>query len=250
MSRSKCTLKNRSISQFIDRLHLEELSLRFVLWLTLRSDHPIIGKSIRFFGNFYTKYIIHGRILTNPNSFQHYLNHSNMNAHIVLEHENALKIIRKERDMCVIDCMCRKISKNCDSPLKTCILVGPEARRRIKNHPECRLSHKQADHLLQSCFDKNLIHNAIYVLGYLVEICNCCKCCCVPILGVNKGYKSVLPSDFIAVRSDNNCTSCGICEKNCPFDAIRDGMINTEKCYGCGLCAYKCPERLLKMVKR
>jgi ferredoxin len=202
------------------------------------------------FGNFYTKYIIHGRTLAYPNSFQHNLNHSKINFHIVLEHENALKIIRKESDLCVVDCMCRLVSKNCESPLKTCILVGPEARRRIKKHPERRFSAEQATHLLQSCFEKNLIHNAIYVLGYLVEICNCCKCCCLPIIGVKKGFKSLLPSDFIAVKSDGNCMVCGICEKNCPFDAIINGRINTEKCYGCGLCSYKCPERVIKMVKK
>jgi Pyruvate/2-oxoacid:ferredoxin oxidoreductase delta subunit len=146
--------------------------------------------------------------------------------------------------------MCRKISKNCDSQLKTCILAGPEARRRNKNHPEQKLSIEQATYLLESCFEKNLIHNAIYVLGHLVEICNCCKCCCVPILGVKKGFKSLRPSHFMAVKSDDKCTICGSCKSICPFDSISNGKINTDKCYGCGLCAYKCPEKAINMVKR
>lgn len=243
-------LLNRRWSQFIDKLHLEEFSLRTVLWLTKRSDIPIIGRLIRLSGNLYTRYIIYGKTLTNPNSFQHNHHLSKRNPHTVIDHENALKIIKKEKDLCVIDCMCRMISKNCDSPLKACILVGPEARRRNRDHPEQKLSAEQAIFLLESCFDKNLIHNAIYVLGHLVEICNCCKCCCVPILGVKKGFKSLHSSQFIAVKSDDKCSSCGSCETICPFDAITNGKIYQDKCFGCGLCAYKCPEIAINMVTK
>ena len=41
------------------------------------------------------------------------------------------------------------------------------------------------------------------------------------------------------------CIGCGICEKVCPFDAVKVennlARIDTSKCMVCGLCAQKCP---------
>ncbi len=41
------------------------------------------------------------------------------------------------------------------------------------------------------------------------------------------------------------CIACGICEKNCPTDAIivvdNLAVINYDKCINCGLCEKKCP---------
>ena len=54
------------------------------------------------------------------------------------------------------------------------------------------------------------------------------------------------PPVFIKDR----CTSCGICERVCPYIAItmtqaEDGkkypVIDAKKCYGCGLCISACP---------
>ena len=44
---------------------------------------------------------------------------------------------------------------------------------------------------------------------------------------------------------DTGCIGCGICAKNCNFDAItvenNVAHIDQSKCKGCGLCAQKCP---------
>ena len=51
------------------------------------------------------------------------------------------------------------------------------------------------------------------------------------------------------------CIACGICEKNCPFDAIHvlDNLaVMNEKCTDCGICAQKCPTSAItgKRVKK
>ena len=51
------------------------------------------------------------------------------------------------------------------------------------------------------------------------------------------------------------CIACGICEKNCPFDAIHvinDLAVMNEKCTDCGICAQKCPTSAItgKRVKK
>jgi len=153
MSESRSLFDRKKISHLIDRLHLDKLSLRIIFRLTLHADMPFFGRIIRFFGDIYTRYLIHGEVLAHHNH-----DHSGRLPHRVVDHENALKMIERQKDLCVIDCMCRMISKRCDSPLKTCILVGPEARRRNQIHPEQRLTIDQANHILRSSFEKNLIY--------------------------------------------------------------------------------------------
>ena len=47
------------------------------------------------------------------------------------------------------------------------------------------------------------------------------------------------------------CIACGICVKQCEFDAItvenNIAYIDQDKCTGCGKCAEKCPKKVIKM---
>jgi MinD superfamily P-loop ATPase len=45
-----------------------------------------------------------------------------------------------------------------------------------------------------------------------------------------------------AIINENICTRCGICEKNCHFNAIENFVVDLVKCEGCGFCAKLCPE--------
>ena len=48
------------------------------------------------------------------------------------------------------------------------------------------------------------------------------------------------------------CIGCGICEKQCPKQAITvvDNVahIDYEKCTSCGICAAKCPKKCITIV--
>ena len=51
-----------------------------------------------------------------------------------------------------------------------------------------------------------------------------------------------------AVIDKTLCTQCGVCEKYCNFDAIKDNEINVYKCEGCGACVYICTEKAVKLL--
>ena len=53
----------------------------------------------------------------------------------------------------------------------------------------------------------------------------------------------------------SSCVKCGICEKNCPVDAItihkdRDECVSImwDYCKGCGICANECPGNCISMA--
>ncbi len=67
----------------------------------------------------------------------------------------------------------------------------------------------------------------------------------------------------VRVKCQVGCIACGLCEKNCPKDAIHveDNLarIDYDKCINCGICVSKCPtgaifceypERVAKMKER
>ncbi|MCI1966363.1 MAG: 4Fe-4S binding protein [Oscillospiraceae bacterium] len=46
-----------------------------------------------------------------------------------------------------------------------------------------------------------------------------------------------------AVKDNDTCTNCGLCEKFCRFGAIKNGVVNPYQCEGCGVCEAVCPAR-------
>jgi len=49
----------------------------------------------------------------------------------------------------------------------------------------------------------------------------------------------------IAVRDEDKCVKCGLCEEACRFDAITVDEIDEPACEGCGLCVRVCPQDAL-----
>lgn len=71
---------------------------------------------------------------------------------------------------------------------------------------------------------------------------------CIP-----RSFKNPLSNVFPAFRSrigvkiikQNQCSYCGICEKNCPMGAIKNGITNS-KCIRCLRCVTNCPQNVLQ----
>ena len=74
---------------------------------------------------------------------------------------------------------------------------------------------------------------------------------------IPKTCKNPLSNIFPAFRSrigvkiikNNHCSNCGICEKNCPAEAIKNGKINS-KCIRCLRCVTNCPQKALQHKNR
>ena len=49
----------------------------------------------------------------------------------------------------------------------------------------------------------------------------------------------------VKIKKGNNCCSCGLCEKNCPVGAIRNGRIHSQ-CIRCLRCVTSCPHEALQ----
>ncbi|MDQ0507657.1 Na+-translocating ferredoxin:NAD+ oxidoreductase RNF subunit RnfB [Peptoniphilus ivorii] len=53
------------------------------------------------------------------------------------------------------------------------------------------------------------------------------------------------PGKVVRTNCSIGCIACGLCERNCPKDAVHvvDNLakIDYEKCINCGICASKCP---------
>lgn len=48
------------------------------------------------------------------------------------------------------------------------------------------------------------------------------------------------------------CVACGVCQKECPLEAISIykgiyAKVNFEKCIGCSKCAKKCPASIIEI---
>ena len=62
-------------------------------------------------------------------------------------------------------------------------------------------------------------------------------------------YEAKLPE-----VNKEKCSHCGMCERNCPYFAIKMDenkvpTFNGDKCFRCGLCASKCPVKAIKFNK-
>lgn len=68
---------------------------------------------------------------------------------------------------------------------------------------------------------------------------------------LSKGKIKFTPDNPIV--DDNKCIKCGLCEKICPYFAIKvEDKVNVdkEKCFGCSLCESKCPKKAISGVLR
>ncbi len=188
----------------------------------------------------------------------------------VMDYEKASALIEENDKFAIGLCSCRHErlhlgEKTCDVPLEKCSQLGRAADFMIRHNLAREATRSEMKDNLAQSREMGLVLSADNVQRNIKMICHCCKCCCVPLLGISKyGYpNSIVTSNFIAEIIEDACTGCGKCAQACPINIIsitapempqgkgkRQARIETSVCIGCGVCALKCPAKACRLAKR
>jgi NAD-dependent dihydropyrimidine dehydrogenase PreA subunit len=180
--------------------------------------------------------------------------------HLVLNLENAKKILSKARTISVTDCGCRVKRGNCDAPIKVCVDMDEIAERNIAEGRAREINLDEALDILEYSHKAGLVHMAlaqaaIYEPGVINTICSCCSCCCTQLSGLLRfGLAPHMLTPLVtSVTNTSDCTECGVCAERCQFGAreMPNGSLsyNPDLCYGCGLCVSTCHTNAITLVK-
>ena len=181
--------------------------------------------------------------------------------HLVLNLENAKKILSKAYKISVMDCYCRVERGNCDTPINVCLDLNELAERNIANGDGREVNLDEALHLLELSHREGLVHMAmanaeIYKPGVINSICSCCSCCCSQLSGLIRFGLAphILKPLMASVTNLDECNDCGVCVERCQFGAreMKNGSLsyNPEMCFGCGLCISVCPTNAIKLIDK
>jgi len=175
----------------------------------------------------------------------------------VLPTPQLCELIHRQKVIAAIPCVCRTGRARCTNPhhgeheLEACLSFGLAGVLQIGSGLGKRLSADEAVALCQSATASGLAHHAIYSLGALLEVCNCCAETCSVVKAYEAGVpEAVRPSPFVAVRGPD-CEECEadntrICEEICPYGK----RPSSAECFGCGLCSAHCPHGAVLMKPR
>ncbi len=180
-----------------------------------------------------------------------------------LPYERVSTLIENGQSFLVNPCICKKekglLDSPCDRPLEVCLAIAPVPGV-FEDSPTGRVITKdEAYKLLDECEENALVHLTGNTQEGRFFICNCCRCCCGVLRGINElgvPASTAIHSNYYAEIDQDECIDCGICaEERCQVNAIsasEDAAYHVfkEKCIGCGLCVSACPTDAIKMLRK
>ena len=179
--------------------------------------------------------------------------------HKVLNLEKSIAYLDQAETIYKLECICRTMMGNCDSPKSTCIAwdtAKPLLDTDIYKNQNVRvISKEEAIETLKMSHEAGLVHMAYSMWDDKVNrVCSCCSCCCAVFNSVLKlgMFPGLITSDTIAETDIELCGTCGTCVDRCQFGArtvVDDLMVqNDELCFGCGVCVSTCPNDAISLV--
>lgn len=185
--------------------------------------------------------------------------------------EDAQKIILKSDYRAVAHCYCRHkkehLGKNCrkGAPVEeTCMVLGNGARFLVRRGFAKEKTKEELLDILAQAKNLNLTHVTDNIRSKPSFICNCCRCCCELMAGVQMGFQDGLAkTPFIASVDERLCDYCGDCLKTCNVKCIglsragrtrikadRRAKVDPKVCLGCGACVSACEKEAISLRPR
>jgi ferredoxin len=183
----------------------------------------------------------------------------------VIPYKYATRIIFQEPEyIAVMDCPCKKSTKNPCTPVNCCIAVGKGIAsfwlEHCKKYNARRISQHEALNIVKEYRKNGHITQAFFKVatgGSTGVICNCCPKCCVSLEAtklakkIDKNLSMNAASGYEVIHNNDLCRLCGRCVEICPFNAIEikgnTRIFMRDDCLGCGLCVEHCTEGALSL---
>jgi len=154
----------------------------------------------------------------------------------------------------------------CEVPLDTCSTFGEASVDfMVRNGLAREVSKAEMLDNVTRSRELGLVLNADNVQRNVSFMCHCCGCCCNVLGGITRhGYtNAVVTSNYIARSDPEKCIGCGICDRQCPIEAIARvpdpdpkyrkfgrPVVDESLCIGCGVCTIRCKPGAMKLHHR
>jgi ferredoxin len=190
---------------------------------------------------------------------------------VITPYESAREIIKNSDYGAATMCYCRHkkqhLGKRCKKNVpveNTCIILGRGARFFTRRGFAEYKTKKELLEIIDLAHSLHLTHITDNIRNKPTFICNCCRCCCEIMAGIQAGYfDGVAKTSYIARIDETKCDYCGSCFTACNVNAIslsqksrrdkdvpRYGMVDERKCLGCGACIASCEKNAISLVER
>lgn len=189
----------------------------------------------------------------------------------ITDYEDARRII-EQADFCAVTlCYCRHKKehqgKSCrkGAPVEDiCMVLGEGARFLVRRGFAREFDKSDMLAKLQQAHALGLTHVTDNVREQPSFVCNCCRCCCELMVGVQSGFDDgIAKTPFLAAVERERCDYCGECLKTCNVKCIgladdarvgprsgRYAQVDTKVCLGCGACIDACEHDAIQLVPR
>ena len=187
----------------------------------------------------------------------------------IATYERAREIIREAGIGAVGLCYCRHkkehLGKSCakGAPMEgICISLGSAAKFLSRRGFAELKTEAELLEVLDRARELRLTHVTDNIREKPSFICNCCRCCCELMAGVQLGFhEGIAKTGFTAVIDPERCDYCGTCFTACNVKAIglakgatfatpqdRFAAVKEPVCLGCGACISACEKGALRLV--
>jgi len=189
----------------------------------------------------------------------------------ITPYEDARRIIRDADYRAVTTCYCRHKKEHLGQACRKgapvdgiCMVLGEGARFLVRRG----FAEERSAEAMLATLDRaralGLTHVTDNVRNRPSFICNCCRCCCELLAGVQMGFtEGIAKTPFLAAVDPARCDYCGECLKACNVKCIgladdargrpraeRHAAPDAAVCLGCGACLSACEKEAIGLVPR